>query len=89
MHEPAISLHASAARIFDTHERSMHVAICGRQPVSTLQPSSLMPWHARTTSHAVASRALAKTSHETSAGADSVHGRPLQFDLRTKHLPWV
>jgi hypothetical protein len=89
MHASEMSLHWVAAMIFGTHDRSMHVAICGRQFVSTLQPSSLTPRHERTMSHGVVSRACAKTSHETSAGADSVHGRPVQFDLRTKHFPWL
>jgi hypothetical protein len=59
MHDIGIALHAVAARTFGAHDFSMHVAICGRQPVSSLQPSSLTPRHARKTSHAVASCAFA------------------------------
>ena len=59
MHDAEIALHDVAARIFGAHDFSMHVAICGRQFVSSLQPSSLMPRHTRKTSHAVASRAFA------------------------------
>jgi hypothetical protein len=58
MHVDEIALHAVAARIFGAHDLSMHVAICGWHPTSTTQPSSLMPRHTRTTSHAVASLAL-------------------------------
>ena len=91
MHELAIAIapHEAAARIFGAHDFSMHVGMRGVQPVSMTQPSSLTPRQTRTTSHAVASRALVKTSHATSSGADSVHGRFVQFERRTKHFPFV
>jgi hypothetical protein len=88
MQDDGRALHAVAARIRGAHDFSMHVGMRGVQPVSTTQPSSLMPRQTRTTSHAVASRAFVKTSHAISCGADSVHGRFVQFDRRTKHFPF-
>lgn len=88
MHDEGTLLQPVAARMRGAHDFSMHVGMRGVQPVSTTQPSSLMPRHSRTTSHAVASRAFVKTSHATSCGDDSVHGRSLQFEWRTKHFPF-
>ena len=88
MHEEGSWLHPVAARIFGAHDFSTHVGMRGVQPVSTTQPSSLMPRHTRTTSHAVASRAFVKTSHAVSCGDASVQGRSVQFARRTKHFPF-
>jgi len=88
MQDEGTPLQPVAARMRGAHDFSTHVGMRGVHLLSSTQPSSLMPRHALTTSHAVASRAFAYTSHETCFGGVSVHGRSEQFAWRTKHFPF-